>query len=128
MCEREKIKYIFERTFGIIIKIYFDISIMKKIRQTIKEFIVNKSKIIIKCNKYDLHFNIINGAIDFNFIDEQDNNIGLNSLNIDDDIIIFFREKNDNIIKPIKIIKLLKYEFNNDSESYSENYDIEDIL
>lgn len=93
---------------------------MKKIRQTIKEFIVNKSKIIIKCNKYDLHFNIINGAIDFNFIDEQDNNIGLNSLNIDDDIIIFFREKNDNIIKPIKIIKLLKYEFNNDSSSDME--------
>ena len=100
---------------------------MKKIRQTIKQFITS-NMIIIKCNKYDLHFEIINGSINFNFIDEQNNNIGLNCLNIDDDIIIFFRDKNDNIIKPIKIIKLLKYEFNNDSESYSENYDIEDIL
>jgi len=100
---------------------------MKKIRQTIKQFITSNNNIIIKCNKYDLYFEIINGSINFNFIDEQNNNIGLNCLNIDDDIIIFFREKNDNIIKPIKIIKLLKYEFNNDSESYSEN-DIEDIL
>ena len=101
---------------------------MKKIRQTIKEFIMTPDMIIIKCNKYDLHFEIINGSIHFNFIDEQNNNIGLNCLNVDDDIIIFFRDKIDNIIKPIKIIKLLKYEFNNDSESYSENYDIEDIL
>lgn len=101
---------------------------MKKIRQTIKEFIMTSNMIIIKCNKYDLHFEIINGSINFNFIDEQNNNIGLNYLNVDDDIIIFFRDKIDNIIKPIKIIKLLKYEFNNDSESYSENYDIEDIL
>jgi len=101
---------------------------MKKIRQTIKEFIMTSDMIIIKCNKYDLYFKIINGSINFNFIDEQNNNIGLNCLNVDDDIIIFFRDKIDNIIKPIKIIKLLKYEFNNDSESYSENYDIEDIL
>lgn len=101
---------------------------MKKIRQTIKEFIMTPDMIIIKCNKYDLYFEIINGSINFNFIDEQNNNIGLNCLNVDDDIIIFFRDKIDNIIKPIKIIKLLKYEFNNDSESYSENYDIEDIL
>ncbi len=94
---------------------------MKKIRQTIKEFVIDKSKIIIKCNKYDLQFDIINGTIDFNFIDEHNNNIGLNFLNVDDDIIIFFREKNDNIIKPIKIIKLLKYEFNNDSDSNLED-------
>ncbi len=117
MCKREKIKPVFERTFGIIIKIYFDISIMKKIRQTIKEFIMTNNMLNIKCNKYDLQFNIINGSVDFNFIDEHNNNIGLNFLNVDDDIIIFFREKNDNIIKPIKIIKLLKYEFNNDSSS-----------
>jgi hypothetical protein len=99
---------------------------MKKIRQTIKEFIIASNMIIIRCNKYNLHFDIINGSINFNFIDEYDNIIGLSCLNIDDDIIIFFREKNDNIIKPIKIMKLLKYEFNNDSDSYSEN-DIEDI-
>ena len=95
---------------------------MKKIRQTIKEFMISDNMIIIRCNKYNLHFEIINGSIDFNFIDEQNNMIGLNSLNLDDDIIIFFREKNtvhgNMIIKPIKIIKILKYEFNNDS---SEN-------
>ena len=100
---------------------------MKKIRQTIKQFTTSNYNIIINCNKYDLYFEIKNGSINFNFIDEQNKNIGLNCLNIDDDIIIFFREKNDNIIKPIKIIKLIKYEFNNDSESCSEN-DIEDIL
>ncbi len=94
---------------------------MKKIRQTIREFIIDKNEIIIKCNKYDLYFNIINGTVNFNFIDEQNNNIGLNCLNMDDDIIIFFREKNDNIIKPIKIIKLLKYQFNNDSDSNLED-------
>jgi len=120
MCEGEKIKYVFERTFGIIIKINLFISIMKKIRQTIKEFIMTNHMLNIKCNKYDLSFNIMNGSVDFNFMDEQYNNIGLNCLNVDDDIIIFFREKNDNIIKPIKIIKLLKYEFNNDSSSDME--------
>ena len=93
---------------------------MKKIRQTVKEFIMTKNKLIIKCNKYDLHFDIINGSIEFVFLDEYYNQIGLNDLNIDDDIILFFREKNDNIIKPIKIIKLLKYEFNNDSSSDME--------
>ena len=107
---------------------------MKKIRQTIKEFIMLHNMFTIRCNKYNLTFNIINGSIDFNFIDEHNNIIGLNCLNVDDDIIIFFREKNDMIIKPIKIIKLLNYQFNNDSDSYSENYsanhssnDMEDI-
>jgi hypothetical protein len=94
---------------------------MKKIRQTINSFIMASNIIIIKCNKYDLYFDIKNGSVDFNFIDEQNNNIGLNSLNIDDDIIIFFREKNDTIIKPIKIIKILKYQFNNDSDSNLED-------
>ena len=93
---------------------------MKKIRQTIKEFIMTPDMIIIKCNKYDLYFEIINGSINFNFIDEQNNNIGLNNLNVDDDIIIFFKDKNDNIIKPIKIIKILKYNFNNDSSSEND--------
>lgn len=93
---------------------------MKKIRQIIKEFIMTSDMIIIKCNKYDLYFEIINGSINFNFMDEQNNNIGLNNLNVDDDIIIFFKDKNDNIIKPIKIIKILKYNFNNDSSSEND--------
>jgi chitinase len=92
---------------------------MKKIRQTIKEFRTENNMIIIRCNKYYLHFDIINGSIDFNFIDEQNNIIGLNCLDVDDDIIIYFKDKNtvhgNMIIKPIKIIKILKYEFNNDS-------------
>ncbi len=99
---------------------------MKKIRQTIKEFKTENNMIIIRCNKYYLHFDIINGSIDFNFIDEQNNIIGLNYLNVDDDIIIYFKDKNtvygNMIIKPIKIIKILKYEFNNDSsqDNFSE--------
>jgi hypothetical protein len=126
MCKREKIKPFSKRTFGIIIKINLFIYIMKKIRQTIKEFKTENNMIIIRCNKYYLHFDIINGSIDFNFIDEQNNIIGLNYLNVDDDIIIYFKDKNtvygNMIIKPIKIIKILKYEFNNDSsqDNFSE--------
>ena len=94
---------------------------MKKIRQTIKEFILSNDQLLIKCNKYELQFDIINGSVNFNFIDELNNVIGLNHINVDDDIIIYFKEQNIRIIKPIKIIKPLKYKFNSESSESSES-------
>ena len=45
------------------------------------------------------------------------NIIGINGLEINDSIKIYYKEKNNNIIFPIKIIKLNNYIFNNMTSS-----------
>lgn len=98
---------------------------MKKIRQTIKQITTDilNNKLLIICNKYKIEYDIINGSVDFNCVDDTNNIIGINGINKDDDIIIFFKNKNDDIIKPIKIIKILNYTFQSDSsECYSSEY------
>ena len=57
---------------------------------------------------------IIDGSVDIIITDVYKNNIGLYGLNINDSIKIYYKKYN-NIIKPIKIIKLNNYIFNDES-------------
>ena len=93
---------------------------MKKILETINEFAIDNDKniMIIKCKKYNIILPIKNGSVQVNISNELKENIGINEININDNIIIFYRDLNNINIKPIKIIKLFNYKFNDDS---SEN-------
>jgi hypothetical protein len=94
---------------------------MKKIRQSIINFKIENNMMYIICNKYTLLLNIINGSIEMNCLNELNEKIGINELYCDDNIIIYFREIDNNFIKPIKIIKMLNYAFNSettDSETF----------
>jgi hypothetical protein len=88
---------------------------MNKILETIKEFVIEKDLMIIKCKKYNLVLQIINGTVHTNISNELKENIGINNININDNIIIFYRDINNSNIKPIKIIKLFNYKFNDES-------------
>ena len=88
---------------------------MKKILETINEFIIEKDIMIIKCKKYNLVLKILDGTVQINVSNELKEIIGINDININDNIIIFYRDINDINIKPIKIIKLFNYKFNDDS-------------
>jgi hypothetical protein len=88
---------------------------MNKILETIKEFIIEKDLMIIKCKKYNLVLQIINGTVKINISNENKEHIGINNININDNIIVFYRDINNSNIKPIKIIKLFNYKFNDES-------------
>jgi len=88
---------------------------MKKILETINDFIVEKDIIIIKCKKYNLVLQIVDGTVKINISNELKEHIGINDININDNIIVFYREINNSNIKPIKIIKLFNYKFNDES-------------
>lgn len=88
---------------------------MKKISQFITNFKINNNIMYIECNKYTLLLNIINGTIEMNCLNELNEKIGINELFCDDNIIIYFKEIDNNFIKPIKIIKMLNYTFNSDT-------------
>jgi len=68
----------------------------------------------IECNDIKLSIPIIDGTACIKIIDVYKNNIGLFGLNLNDSIKIYYK-KNNNIIKPIKIIKLNNYIFNDES-------------
>ncbi len=97
---------------------------MKKILDTINEFIINDNELIIHCMKSNIIVPIKNGSVIINIANELKEKIGINELHIDDRIYIFYRDiqkiNEKNYIKPIKIIKLLNYSFN-DETSDSEN-------
>ncbi len=97
---------------------------MKKILDTINEFIINDNELIIQCMKSNIIVPIKNGSVIINIANELKEKIGINELHIDDRIYIFYRDiqkiNEKNYIKPIKIIKLLNYSFN-DETSDSEN-------
>ncbi len=88
---------------------------MKKILDTINNFIIEKDIMIIKCKKYNIVLSIIDGTVKNYMIDENKSIIGINDININDNIIVFYRDINDINIKPIKIIKLFNYKFNDES-------------
>ncbi len=88
---------------------------MKKILETINKFDINNDKMIIICNKYNLVLPIKNGSVQVNISNELKETIGINEININDNIIIFYRDLNNVNIKPIKIIKLFNYKFNDES-------------
>ena len=93
---------------------------MKKILETINGFVIEKDLMIIKCKKYNIVLQIINGTVQINMANELKENIGINDIYKNDNIIIFYRDLNNTNIKPIKIIKLFNYKFN-DETSDSEN-------
>lgn len=93
---------------------------MNKILETIKDFIIEENIMIIKCKKNNIILPIKDGTVQVYISNELKEHIGINDLNINDNIIIFYRDKNNSNIKPIKIIKFLNYKFNDES-SDSEN-------
>ena len=88
---------------------------MKKILETITDFIIEKDLMIIKCKKYNLVLKILDGSVQINISDELKESIGINEIHKNDNIIIFYRDINNLNIKPIKIIKLFNYKFNDES-------------
>jgi hypothetical protein len=97
---------------------------MKKNLDTINKFIVNDTQLIIHCMKAIIMVPIKNGSVIINISNELKEKIGINELQVDDRIYIFYRDiqniNGKNYIKPIKIIKLLNYSFNVET-SDSEN-------
>ena len=91
---------------------------------TINKFEIENNTMIIKCKKYNLVLPIKNGSVQINISNESKENIGLNEININDNIIIFYRDFNNVNIKPIKIIKLFNYEFNDDSSDNDTYFDL----
>ena len=69
----------------------------------------------IKCKKYNLVLQVVDGTVKVNIANELKEHIGINNININDNIIVFYREINNSNIKPIKIIKLFNYKFNDES-------------
>ena len=99
---------------------------MKKILETIKKFEINMNTMIIICKKYNIVLSIKNGSIITNIVNELKETIGINEININDNIIIFYREIDNINIKPIKIIKVFNYKFNDDSsdnDTHNDYYD-----
>lgn len=88
---------------------------MKKILDIINKFEIENNLFIIKCKKNKLILPIKNGSVEINLSNELKEKIGINEININDNIIIFYRDLNNNNIKPIKIIKLFNYKFNDES-------------
>jgi hypothetical protein len=98
---------------------------MKKILDTIHNFNIDNINniMMIKCKKYNIILPIKNGTVQINISNELKENIGINEININDNIIIFYRDINNINIKPIKIIKLFNYKFNDDSSDNDMNID-----
>ncbi len=95
---------------------------MYKERDSINSFIIDDNLFKIICNKYILILPIKNGSIDISIINDNNEEIGLTDLNENDNIIFLFREINENIIKPLKIIKNHTYELLISSDEDDFNY------
>ena len=90
---------------------------MKQIRDIINDFKIENANMTIICDKYNIVMPIQNGSVIMNIVNEEKIAIGINELNKNDNIIVFYREENNNkCIKPIKIIKLYSYIFNSDTD------------
>ena len=94
--------------------------------KSILEYIYNISydliNMYIHCsNNIVLQLPITDGTIKIDIIDIDNNKIGINGLEINDNIKIYYKEKNITMIKPIKIIKLNNYIFNSDSSISEED-------
>jgi hypothetical protein len=62
---------------------------MKKILETINTFDIDNEKniMVIKCKKYNIILPIKNGSVQVNISNELKENIGINEININDNII-----------------------------------------
>ncbi len=98
---------------------------MKKILETINKFDINNDTMIIKCNKFNLVLPIKNGSVIATICNELKEHIGINEININDNIIVFYRDIDHINIKPIKIIKLFNYKFNDESSDNNSDINID---
>ena len=83
----------------------------------ITDIYIDTDNLIIECDDHYVSTPIINGSIQINIIDLDNNNIGINGIKINDSIKIFYYEKINDMIKPIKIIKINNYVLNDSSSS-----------
>jgi hypothetical protein len=95
---------------------------MEKILETITNFNIEENIMIIKCRKYNIILPIINGTVQVYISNELKEKIGINEININDNIIIFYKDLNHINIKPIKIIKLFNYKFNDESSDNDTDF------
>jgi hypothetical protein len=93
---------------------------MKQYLLYINSISINENNLIISDNKYNIILSIKNGSIDIDIMNELNENIGIKNININDMIIVYYKESIEKNIKPIKIIKQYNYNFNNET-SDSEN-------
>ena len=93
---------------------------MKIILDNIYKISYENDLFYIECNDISIRSYIIDGTVKLNVYDSDNNKIGINGLQINDSIKIYYKEKKHNIIFPIKIIKLNNYTFN-DMSSSSDN-------
>lgn len=78
---------------------------MRKEYDYVKKIEISDSKLIIKCDNNNIIVNIIDGEIDINIYNENNEHLYLNELNIDDRILLTYNKN-----KLVKIIVCDKYE------------------
>jgi hypothetical protein len=84
---------------------------MRKEYDYVRNIKINDNKLIIKCENNNININIIDGEIDINIYNENNEQLYLNELHINDRILLIY-----NKIKLVKIIVCDKYEFIESSE------------
>ena len=90
---------------------------MKKVLDYIVDIKNIDDMYIIECTGHILCSPIKDGTVQINIIDFDNKKIGINNIKKNDSIKIFYHEKINDMIKPIKIIKINNYVFNDDSSS-----------
>ncbi len=82
---------------------------MEEVRDTIKSFKIDNDEMLLICIKNTYVLDIKEGSIDLDIINEYKEIIGINELDIDDNILIIYKKIDKKLekkyIKPIKIIK-----------------------
>ena len=90
---------------------------MQNIIENIYKISYNNNIFSIECENIIINSPIIDGSVVINIVDDENNSIGINGLYINDSIKIYYKEKINKMIIPIKIIKLNNYSFNEMSSS-----------
>jgi hypothetical protein len=78
---------------------------MRREYDYVKKIEVDDSKLVIKCDNNNIIVNIVDGEIDINIYNENNEHLYLNELNIDDRILLTYNKN-----KLVKIIVCDKYE------------------
>ena len=94
---------------------------MKKKLETVSNFKITNNTMTIICKKYNIILPIIDGSVIINSSDENNKKIGINDINKNDRIVIYFRDIEESNIKPIKIIKQFNYIFNDETSDSEIN-------
>lgn len=88
---------------------------MKCINETIINIIFNPDAMYIQCIHSSIIAPIINNSVQINIYDEDNINIGICGININDKVKIYYCDKINDMIKPLKIIKKTQYKFNDET-------------